>query len=411
MIFSSLKEYEGMKPGLSRIKAFLKYHGDPQNKLKCIHIAGTNGKGTTAAFLAEIFINSGYKTALYTSPHLINITERIKIDGIEIPEKKFQELVDLYLSDAKKFKLSFFEYLTAIAFLYFAEQKVDVAILETGLGGRLDATNVISEPLLSIITSIALDHQEILGKDIKKIAFEKAGIIKKDVPVICGKISKAALDIIAKRSKPLLFGKDFKIKNKIPQKRQFDYCGIYSNIEQTEISLNGVHQFHNAAIALCAMEVLQKKGYIFKNIKKALLNTRSPARIEIRKIKNKNAELIIDGAHNEHGISAFLDYWNNSIFSDKKRTFVFTMMKEKKYKKIIKKIAPLAQKVILVNINNRRALDFKTLKSEFALYMPEKNIFYADSASEALKMIKRNEKAAVVGSLYLAGEILKYLND
>jgi dihydrofolate synthase/folylpolyglutamate synthase len=164
--FENLKEYEGMKPGLSRIRKFLKDLDNPQDSLKVVHIAGSNGKGSTAVFISNILISAGYRTALYTSPHLIDITERISIDGKNIPAKILKDLSKNYLKKAIKYKLSYFEYLTSLAFIYFALQKVEVAVIETGLGGRFDATNVIKKPLSCAITSIAKEHHEILGNTI-----------------------------------------------------------------------------------------------------------------------------------------------------------------------------------------------------------------------------------------------------
>lgn len=402
-----------MKPGLSRIKKFLDIFGNPQNKLNCVHLAGTNGKGSTAAFIDAVLRENGYKTALYTSPHLTDITERIKIDGKNIPKKFFNELSEKYIKYARQYKLSYFEYLTAIAFIYFAEQKVDIAVIETGLGGRFDATNVIEKPLVSVITSISLDHQEVLGGTIEKIAFEKAGIIKKGSFTICSKVPLKALKIIQSKagkvcSKLCVLSKDFFVKNATGNK--FDYSGIEKDIKNIKISLAGKHQFNNAAAAICVTEFLAKYGYVFedKKIKKALTSAVWNARFDTRTVKfnNKTFELIIDGAHNEEGINAFLD----SLDSKKKLTLIFAVMKEKDYKKIIKKIAPVANRIILAELKNTRAVPQSVLKTEFLKYTDENKIYCVSSVKEALSSIKNREKTAVIGSLYLAGEILKNIN-
>jgi len=407
-----------MTPGLSRIKKFFKSIGNPQNKLKIVHIAGTNGKGSTAVFISEILKAGGYKTALYTSPHLVDITERIKIDGKNIPSKTFNSLSKKYLERAAKYKLSYFEYLTALAFIYFAEQKTDIAVIETGLGGRFDATNVIKKPLICIITSIAKEHQEILGTEIKKIAFEKAGIIKDDAYVVCGKLPKKARTAVKNKSKSyLLYGKDFKVLNNGSGRnvQKFDYASTNTELKNIEIQLLGAHQTVNASIAIFAAELLNKKGYYLSeaHIRTGLKNAVWQGRFDIRKIdnNNKNFELIIDGAHNIQGLDAFFETFNQLGFSKKKRIFIFAVMKEKKYKYMIKKIASFAKKIILPRIDNDRSLNPEVLKKEFSKYIAQNRICTTDSVKSACDMISDNEISAAVGSLYLAGEILKYINE
>ncbi|GHT16547.1 bifunctional folylpolyglutamate synthase/dihydrofolate synthase [Endomicrobiia bacterium] len=418
MFFKILKEYEGMTPGLSRIKKFFKSIDNPQNKLKAVHIAGTNGKGSTAAFISEILKAGGYKTALYSSPHLIDITERIKIDGENIPSKIFNALSKKYLERAVKYKLSYFEYLTALAFIYFAEQKTDIAVIETGLGGRFDATNVIKKPLICAITSIAKEHQEILGAETEKIAFEKAGIIKGDAYVVCGKLPKRAITVIKNKSNPYyLYGKDLKVaNNKSSRSRQkFDYTSKNAELKNIEIGLLGRHQAVNASIAIFAAGLLNKKGYYLSeaHIRTGLKNAVWQGRFDIRKIhsNNKNFELIIDGAHNIQGLNAFFETFEQLGFSKKKRIFIFTVMKEKKYKYMVKKTASFAKKVILPRINNDRALNPEVLKKEFSKYIAQNKICTADSVKNACAMISDNETSVAVGSLYLVGEILKYINE
>ena len=413
MFFSSLKEYEEMKPGISRIKKFLDVVGNPQDKFKCVHIAGTNGKGSVAVLVANTLKESGCKTALYTSPHLIDITERINVDGKNISKKSFNGLSGKYLALAQKHKLSCFEYLTAIAFIYFAQKKVKIAVIEAGLGGRFDATNIIKNPLVCVITSIASDHKELLGSTIAKIAFEKAGIIKSGADVVCGNLPKAALNAVKKKSKPFVLGKDFKAENtkinRLKKSQSFDYSGIEKKINNITLSLLGEYQFQNAAVAACCIEVLNNKSFIVpdKILKQSFFNTRWPARFDLRKaaLKDKRINIIIDGAHNEQGINAFTDALNK--FYDKKLCFLFAVMKEKDYKKIIKKIIPYAYKVILVKIQNDRAVEADKLEKEFLKYKFDKKILKADSTAAALDMLSNGETAAVVGSLYLAGEILK----
>ncbi|MDR3113662.1 MAG: bifunctional folylpolyglutamate synthase/dihydrofolate synthase, partial [Endomicrobium sp.] len=386
--FDSLKEYEGMKPGLSRIKKFLKDAGDPQDKIKCIHIAGTNGKGSAAAFLAAALEENGYKTALYTSPHLIDITERIQINGKNISKTDFTALSKKYIHLAKKYKLSYFEYLTALAFVYFAVQKVGAAVIETGLGGRFDATNIIKKPLACVITSIGLDHKEILGNSVSKIAFEKAGIIKKNCPVICGDLPKSALKAVEKKAKPLVLGKDFRVK-------------------KIKLSLLGKHQQKNAAVAFETLKILRKHGFKLDDnkIKSAFKNAKWPARLDIRKLPNK-AKLLIDGAHNEQAVKAFVSFLK-SYLKGKKAVFIFAAMKEKEYKKVLTQILPFAKKIFLPNISSKRAEKPEILEKEILKISKKIKTVKNICVKEVLKHLARDEKNISVGSLYLAGEILK----
>ncbi|MDR3256941.1 MAG: bifunctional folylpolyglutamate synthase/dihydrofolate synthase [Endomicrobium sp.] len=403
-----------MKPGLSRIRNFLESMGSPQDKLKVIHIAGTNGKGSTAVFISEILIAGGYKTALYTSPHLIDITERIKINGKNISAKIFNILSKKYLGKAIKYKLSYFEYLTALAFIYFTQRKVDIAVIETGLGGRFDATNIIKNPLVCVITSIAKEHQEILGNTIEKIAFEKARIIKKGSYVVCGKLPKEAIAAIKNKSTPYMYGFEFKSVNNKNSKygQEFDY--IYKNIklQNIKIHLLGIYQIINASVAVFVAGLLRKKEYFLTetHIRTGLKNAVWQGRFDIRKVsyKNKNIELVIDGAHNVQGLSVFFETFVQLGFSKKKRIFIFAVMKEKKYKCMIKKIAPFAKKVILPQINNDRAVSPKVLRQEFSKYIAQSKIYTIDSIKSIFNIIGDNETIVVVGSLYLVGEVLKY---
>ncbi|MDR1720806.1 MAG: bifunctional folylpolyglutamate synthase/dihydrofolate synthase [Endomicrobium sp.] len=414
MVFKFLKEYEGMTPGLSRIRRFLKSVGNPQSRLKVIHVAGTNGKGSTAAFISEICSASGYKTALYTSPHLIDITERIKVDGIEISKKIFDDLSEKYSAEALKCKLSYFEYLTSLAFIYFADMKVDIAVIETGLGGRFDATNIIKKPLICIITSIAKEHQEILGTTIEEIAFEKVGIIKKGSYVVCSKLPAKAIVVVKNKTEPYLYGKDFRIINNKDDiyGQKFDYVSTNIKMRNVEVKLLGIHQSINASVAIFTVELLNNSGYHLNetHIRAGLASTVWHGRFDIRKIVwgNKSFKLIIDGAHNVQGLNAFFKTFKQLGFSNEKRVFIFSVMKEKKYKCMVKKVASFAKKVILLKINNSRALDSDILKREFSKYIEQSKVYTASSLKNAYNMIDDGEIVATIGSLYLAGEVLKH---
>lgn len=414
--FEKLKEYESMTPGLLRIKEFLSVFKNPQDKIKVIHIAGTNGKGSCAAFIAEILKVSGYKVGLYTSPDLGDIKERIKINGRNIEQNVFEKYLQKYLKKALDCKLSYFEYLTALSFIYFEKQKVDIAIIETGLGGRFDATNIIKNPLICIITSISKDHQEILGNTLEKIAFEKSGIIKKSSKVVCGKLQKKASDVIRNKSKSNIvrfYQKDFKALNvKMSLNGQsFDYISKSLHLKNLREKLLGKHQIINACVAICAVQFLLKNGFVkinSRNIRNGLENTFWKARFEIKKVKinNKSLTIIIDGAHNEEGLKAFVDTYKQLGFAKSKKVFIFGSMKEKNYKLMVRKIAPFAKKVVLPKINNNRSVSNNILKEEFLKFVVPNNIYTVNSVMDALSVVSDNKIVICVGSLYLAGEIL-----
>jgi len=414
-VFEILEEYKGMTLGLSRIGGFLESIGNPQNKLKVIHIAGTNGKGSTASFISGICKAGGYKTALYTSPHLVNITERIKVNDVEVSRKIFDNLSKKYLTNALKYKLSYFEYLTSLAFIYFADLKVDIAVVETGLGGSFDATNVIEKPLICIITSVSKEHQEILGTSIKEIAFEKAGIIKKKSYVICGKLPPKAINIVEGKATPYLYGRDFRSMNSKYGEygQKFDYLSTDISLADVGVQLLGDHQLVNASVAIFAAELLNKKGYYLNevNIRTGLSSTIWRGRFDIRKVvwRSKIFKLIMDGAHNIESINAFFRTFEQLGFSRKKRTFIFAIMKEKKYEYIIKKIAFFAKRIILLKVNNNRTLSHDILKKEFSKYVGHNKVFAVDSVEDVFDKIDSNEVVVAVGSLYLIGELLKYI--
>ncbi|MDR1433853.1 folylpolyglutamate synthase/dihydrofolate synthase family protein [Candidatus Endomicrobiellum devescovinae] len=414
--FENLKEYEGMKPGLSRIKKFLKDLDNPQDSLKVVHIAGTNGKGSTAVFISNILIAAGYRTALYTSPHLIDITERISVNGKNIPAKILKDLSKKYLKKAVKYKLSYFEYLTSLSFIYFALQKVEVAVIETGLGGRFDATNIIKKPLVCAITSIAKEHQEILGNTIEQITFEKAGIIKKNCDIVCGKLPKKAELVIRSKSNPYFYGKAFKSYNNRAfgvLNQRFDYISKNLNLKNIDINLLGEHQVINASVAVCIAELLSRKCFALSevDIKKGLKNSVWSGRFDLREVSidNKIFSLIIDGAHNIEGLNSFFDTFKRLGFANEKKVFIFAAMKEKKYRQMIKKIAPFAEKIILPYIKNNRAINPIDLKDEFSKYISEDKIFVVNSVKEACRMFDYGKVGITIGSLYLAGEVLSVI--
>lgn len=300
--------------GLDRISKVLNELGNPQDKLKFIHVAGTNGKGSTCAILDSILKEAGYKVGLYTSPHIYEYTERIKINDIEISQDDFSELFEEVQNKANELNihLTEFEVLTAMMFLYFYRNNVEIVILETGLGGRFDATNVIKENLCSIITQIDFDHTERLGNSLDEIAFEKAGIIKPNCPVITSMGYEPLRDKADEVDSLFILTSPF-----VPQ----DFV--------ESLALKGLHQIENLALALTAI------NHLFSNIdentiKNGLKKAKNPCRFEYFADKN----LIVDASHNPNGIKALkenLDYY----FPNQKRRFIFGCLKNKDYEKMM----------------------------------------------------------------------------
>ena len=422
MSFSKkVNEYKEMDLGLDRIKNFLSQAKVKYENIKYIHIAGTNGKGTTAKLLSDIFTSAGYKTGLYTSPHLVKINERIKVNSKDISDTDFKRIEKKYSYLLKKNKLTYFEYITAIAFIYFCEKKVDICILETGLGGRFDATNTVT-PLVSVITTVALDHTEILGNTISKIAFEKAGIIKKDVPVVCGNMPKTALNKILKvakekNSKAYIFNKDFGCKHLKYNWQKFTQTVLYNGIKiKSELvySLLGQSQVYNLATVLCVCEILNKT---FKNIKLSLIkkvvkSVKFEARFDIRKFNfnGKQIKVIIDGAHNIQATDNFIQLYKQSPYGKNKCNLIFAIMQEKKYEDVVKKVSSIAKKVYLVTIDNERAVKEDILFDIFKKTIKEENIVKC-SIKNCFKYIKDGETIFCLGSFFLAGNIIKFIEE
>ena len=362
--------------GLERIQSILKLIGNPQEKIKIIHVAGTNGKGSVSSILANILKCAGYKTGLYTSPHLVEYTERIKINGEDISKEDFAYYVTniCEIADKNQIHLTEFEILTAAAFKYFADNNVDVVVLETGLGGRFDATNVIKKNLCAIITHIDLDHTERLGNTKDKIAFEKAGIIKPNCPVVTSEGYEAIKDAADEQNSLLLFTAPF--------------------ADTTNLSLKGTYQQENLALALTALKL------VFPEISQSIVDeglkkVKHPCRFQV--IEDKN--LIIDGAHNPNGITGLresLDYY----YPDKYRRFVFGCLRNKDYKKMMEILFEQGDEIYFYHFNNKNSCTVEELQT--ACQFPSKEF---KSLTELPQ--KENTMTIVCGSFYMLQEIIK----
>ncbi|MBQ7475347.1 MAG: bifunctional folylpolyglutamate synthase/dihydrofolate synthase [Clostridia bacterium] len=350
--------WKGSVPGLGRIRELCRLLGDPQDGLRFIHVAGTNGKGSVSAMLSSILRAAGYKTGLFTSPYVSFFEERIVSDGEPIPGDALGRVTERVRAAAETMKETptEFELLTAVGFEYFREERCDVVVLETGLGGRLDSTNVIGPPVLSVITGIGLDHTAILGDTEKKIAREKAGIIKKGSAAVAGKMSGDALSVIKKRAEAVacpLYAAD---PGRISAPRLSPSGTEFTDERYGElfVPLAGVHQLDNAATVLTAADALARAGFCVTEdaVRRGLRETRWPARFETLAA---DPLVIYDGAHNPDGVEALTE--NVRLLLGGRAVIVFGVMADKSYEEMIKTAATVAERVYTVRPDNPRSLD------------------------------------------------------
>ncbi len=403
------------KPGLDRIKALCKYLGNPQDELKYVHVAGTNGKGSFCAMLSSILMDAGYKVGTYTSPYIFEFNERISINGQMIPKDDLVALCEYIKPFADKIedKPTEFELITAMAFKYFKDQNCDIVILECGLGGRYDATNIITNPLLSVITGVDFDHQNFLGNTISEIANEKAGIIKQKVACLwCGKndIADAVISKTAGEMGAPLFTPDYSSVNV----KKTDLSGTvfdYEKFKSIELPLLSLYQPYNAANAITAAEILSENGFVIKeeNIRTGLKNTQWRARFEL--LRN-NPTIIFDGSHNPQGVTATVQSIKK-YFGEQKVNILTGVMRDKDYRFIAKEISNVAKCVYCVTPDNPRALP----SEDYCLVFKELNIPCVageDIKAAFYKAVDDSKQSSTplicMGSLYMYGDIYKLIN-
>ena len=407
----------GVKLGLENIAALCAALGDPQDRFPSVHVAGTNGKGSVAVMLAAVAEGHGLRTGLYTSPHLARVEERIRIDGRTIPPRRFlgrlsglKAVIDGLTAEGRLvYHPTYFEVLTALAFLEFAERRVDVAVLEVGLGGRFDATNVV-RPLVSVITTIAKDHEEHLGSTLREIAFEKAGIVKPGVPVVCGVRGGAALREIRRvareREAPLVEALGAGRALEAAPVRggyRFVYTGGRGRYRFTP-GLAGRHQGANAAVAIAAAEVLSRtwrpleKGRILAAVRGA----RWEGRLETVR---RRPLVLLDGAHNPEGAAALAAHLRETV--RRPVVLVFAAMRDKDLRAMTRALFPLCEAVVLTRAPYKRSA---TPEELLAAAPPFKGpVFLEPDARRAVELalsISGSRTPAVIaGSLFLVGEV------
>ena len=414
----------GVRLGLDNIAKLLELLGNPQDKLNIIHVAGTNGKGSTCSFITSILKEAGYKVGLYTSPYLETFTERIRINGENIPEEDVARIVTIIKSKIEQMVSegysypTEFEIVTAMAFYYYCEQKVDFVALEVGLGGRYDATNVIKNSEVSVITSISLDHIGILGDTVEKIAYEKGGIIKENGTVILYDQSEEVKNVIKQickeKNATYIEAKfdNIKVKNSDIYSQTYDCIIAGEKYEDLEIKLIGEHQINNSILALNTIKYLKEKHNLNiteDTIKKGLINTKWPGRIE--KIKEEPI-FIIDGAHNEDGAKSLAKAIEKN-FKNKNLTLLIGMLEDKDIDGVIEILIPYFSKVITTTPDNPRAISSDILKEKISQYVDDvvSKPKIKDAVEYTLNNSSKEDIIISAGSLYMIGEVRTLVNN
>jgi len=404
----------GMVFGLTQVRKILEAVGNPHEEIHAVHIGGTNGKGSTAAMMSSILQREGYRVGLYTSPHLIHFTERIKVNGREIDEKEVATLTGWMREKVEAAGIAgpftFFDFTTAMALLYFSQRRVDLAILEVGLGGRLDSTNVI-DPLLSVITNIAKDHGEILGRSLLKIAGEKGGIIKQGRPLITAARQPRVLQLFSRlcreRKAPFYrVGKDFRFEP--IGDRTFHYKGLRRKLWSIHLNLFGAHQIVNAAAALGAMEILEDLVYPVSTeaMVEGLQEVQWPGRLEMI---SSSPRVVLDGAHNPAGARVLRESLRKE-FQYRRLILLMGIMKDKDVKSILHTLAPLADHIILSRPHTDRASAPARLFKILGPYGKKAEVVddLSLAIEKGLSLTRGKDLLCITGSLYTVGEARGY---
>ena len=412
--FLEISNWMGSRLGLARIKELLHLAGDPQHKMQFIHIAGTNGKGSTAAMLAAVLQEAGYKTGLYTSPHLRRYNERIRIDGKDVSDEEMCRAAEILEGCVEQMddRPTVFERITALALVCFARAGCEAVVLEVGMGGRLDATNVVDEPACSVLCHIDLDHTEILGDTLEKIAEEKAGIIKRGCPAVAQKQSEEALSVFRRTCEelgsPLTVTEPqlLKVKAQSLDGQTFDY----RSRQDLFIPLIANYQLVNVLGVLDTVDVLQQKGWHISEeaLREGLRKTRWAGRFEIL---GKDPLMIIDGAHNPDGAKQLAECLATYL-PDRKITFLMGVMADKDYRQMIRTMAPFAKRFVAVTPDSSRSLPCE----ELARVIEEETGLPAAAAGDvksgfslARQGLAEGDVLCIFGSLYQVGDVQEAL--
>ena len=422
----SFADYERMPRSavvfdLRRIERLLARLSNPQNAAKSVHIAGTKGKGSTAAMLASILKQSGYRTGLYTSPHLLSIRERIQVDGQQISEDEFARLagriepeVEAVNTSGDLGELTTYEILTALAFMYFQERGVACQVLETGLGGRLDATNVV-QPEVCVITSISYDHMDVLGDTLAEIAREKAGIIKSGSIVVTAPQIPEAMNVLEdvcrqQEVKLVRVGSDVSWRRKSisPEKQSFQLMGLKGNYN-IEVPLLGEYQLENAATAITAAETLAGRGAVItaEAITSGIAGVNWPGRLQVLRRK---PWVIVDGAHNGDSVQRLVAALRQ-YFTFEKAVVIFGASSDKNIAAMVAELKTFPDRVIVTSSHHPRAVAVEQLVEEFSRenIIPEVSEDVASAVEKALSLAGPADLVCAAGSLFLVAEVMEYM--
>ena len=405
----------GIKLELSTIGNILRFLNHPQKNYHTVHVAGTNGKGSTSTYIASILRQAGFKVGIYTSPHLIKFNERICVDGKEISD---QEVVEAYEAvnavDIGKRKATFFEIATAMAFYHFAKADVEWAVIETGMGGRFDATNVVT-PQASVITNLSIEHTDYLGNTIAELANEKGGIIKQNTPVVTAVSQPSGMEVLKKLAKemnaPLYkLKQDFSIR-KTPNKDTLNYRGLNQTFNQLVQPLPGEHQKENLSLGLAACELIfdrlkdkdERYNLTPELVEKGLAQAKWPGRLEI---VQEEPRVIVDGAHNLKAAQVLGKYLTQTL-SDRDMTLVVGILDDKPHEAMLEYLVPCAKRVIITKAKIDRSLETQVLVDavkkikDVELQVIED---VAEAVEFAISSSSANDAVCIAGSLYVAGE-------
>lgn len=394
-IIQIIENRRNRKHGLAHFQSYMNSIGNPEKQLKSIHVAGTNGKGSTTNYIRSMLQQAGYRVGTFTSPYLITHLDRIRINDENIDEDEFLALCKQYYNSWMQWDLGMFEIDMMLACVYFKNHNVDFAIFEVGLGGRLDATNII-QPCISLITNIGMDHMELLGDTYEKIAYEKAGIIKDGVDVITTEIKKECLDVFLKQAN--IHQSSF-YQVRIPS---YIDCnkGVHFLYKEYDVHLhsNAVYQIANATLALETILQLKAKNMIKidqQHILDGLFHAEWKGRFEVMQ---KNPVVILDGAHNSDGIKALCE----SLKNDTNVAILFSALKDKKFEEMLDLLETITQDITITHFENSRSMDLSALKKR-------EHVKIIDDYHEALEeMLKKKKTIVITGSLYFISEIRKY---
>jgi dihydrofolate synthase/folylpolyglutamate synthase len=422
MTYSSAVAYlyrlqkHGIKLGLTTMTALTVRLGMPQTRFRTLHIAGTNGKGSTAAMAAAILQAAGYRVGLYTSPHLVEFRERIRVNGEMLAESQVAELTEqLQALCQPDLSPTFFEYTTAMAFQHFADSGIDVAVLEVGLGGRFDATNVVT-PMACAVTTVSLDHQEYLGNSCSAIAFEKAGIIKPGVPVVLGRLEDDAqrtIEQVARERQAPVFrlNEDFSTEGEEP--RQFSYRGLGVQYDGLTCALEGQHQLDNAACALALLGAAVPQGITVtaEAVRMGLREVNWAGRLEV---VDRRPTVLLDGAHNPAAATALADYLARTDRSHPSRPVVLVlgMMRDKDHRGFVEPLRGLVDEVVLTQADLPRAATGQELQAWLGGLLPHPHVVpsFSDAMALARQLATPDGLVCVTGSLMLVGECKAWLH-